>query len=162
MTRILLSLLLGATFASAADQTILGIQLLVKNPSTPEKRTVVGKAKETNSPNSIVGNPTVNGATLTVRADGTNPTEQTFALPQGMNSKGKPLWSGDANKGFKYKDPKGDNGAIKTVQIKKSSSGGFSIKAVALGKLVVRVINPEPFSCDATVQSFCQTPTLAS
>ena len=71
MTRILLSLLLGATIASAADQTILGSQLLVKNPSTPEKRTVVGKAKESASPNTIVGDPTLNGATLTVRAEGT-------------------------------------------------------------------------------------------
>src|SRR5213083_1338810 len=100
MTRILLSLLLGATIASAADQTILGTQLLVKNPSTPEKRTVAGKAKESGSPDTIVGDPTANGATLTVRADGTNPTQQTFALPQGTNGKGKPFWSGDATKGF--------------------------------------------------------------
>src|SRR5438045_9161971 len=104
MTRILLSLLLGATFASAADQTILGTQLLVKNPSTPEKRNVSGKATEKSSSNTIVGDPTINGATLTVSAEGTSPSQQTFALPEGMSSKGKPLWTGDALKGFKYKD----------------------------------------------------------
>ena len=41
MTRILVSLLLGATIASAADQAILGNQLVVKNPSTPEKPSLV-------------------------------------------------------------------------------------------------------------------------
>jgi hypothetical protein len=143
MTRVLVSLLLGATFASAADQTILGSQLLVKNPSTPEKRTVVGKAKESASSNTIVGDPTANGATLTVRAEGTNPTEQTFALPQGTNSKGKPLWTGDAIAGFKYKDPGGANGAVKQAQIKKSGSGAFTIKFTASGKLgTVSVVPP--------------------
>ena len=126
MIRILLSVLLGATIASAADQTILGSQLVVKNPSTPEKRTLVGQAKEPGSPNTIVGDPTVDGATLTVRADGTTPSEQTFSLPQGTDAKGKPFWSGDVTAGFKYKDADGTNSAVKTVQIKKSSSGGFS------------------------------------
>jgi hypothetical protein len=45
MTRILVSLLLGATIAYAADQTILGTQLIVKNPSSPEKRTVVADGR---------------------------------------------------------------------------------------------------------------------
>src|SRR5258706_12868045 len=123
MTRILLSLLLGATFASAADQTILGTLLVVKDPGAPEKRSVVGKAKESASPNTIVGDPTVNGATLTVRAEGTNPSEQTFALPQGTNAKGKPLWTGDALDGFKYKDSDGANGPVKKAQLKKSGKG---------------------------------------
>ena len=145
MTRILLSLLLGATIASAADQTILGSQLLVKNPSTPEKRTVVGKAKESASSNTIVGDPTVNGATLTVRAEGTNPSEQTFALPQGTNAKGKPLWTGDALDGFKYKNSDGVNGPVKKAQLKKSAKGVFTIKFTVSGKLgPVSVVPPNP------------------
>ena len=145
MTRILVSVLLGATIASAADQTILGSQLLVKNPGAAEKRKVVGKAKESASPNTIVGEPTAAGATLTVRADGTTPSEQTFALPQGTDAKGKPFWTGDAVKGFKYKDSAGANGAVKQAQIKKSAKGVFTLKFTATGKLgTVSVLPPNP------------------
>jgi hypothetical protein len=144
MTRILVSFLLGTTLAYATDQTILGTQLLVKNPSTAEKRKVTGKAKEPASQNTIVGDPTVGGATLVVRAEGTHPTEQTFALPQGTNRKGKPLWSGDTRAGFKYKDPDGANGAVKQAQIKKSAKGVFTIRFTASGKLgTVSVVPPD-------------------
>src|SRR5262250_833085 len=87
---------LGATIALAADQQILGNQLLVKDPSTADHRSFVGKAKEILSPNTLVGDPTVDGATLTVRAEGDNPNTQTFSLPQNMGLSGKPFWSGDA------------------------------------------------------------------
>ena len=70
MRYVLSALLLGATVVHAADQAILGTQLLVKDPSTAEKRKVIGKAKEKASENTLVGDPTVDGATLTVRADG--------------------------------------------------------------------------------------------
>src|SRR5882724_3121839 len=89
--------LLAAGMARAADQTILGSLLLVKNPSTPAKRKIVGKAKEPGSPNTIVGNPTVGGGTLTIRADGGTSTTQSFTLTQGLSGMtGKPFWSGDA------------------------------------------------------------------
>jgi hypothetical protein len=138
--------LLAAGMARAADQTILGNVLVVKNPSTPVKRKIVGKAKEAGSPNTIVGNPTVGGATLTVRADGGTSTTQTFTLPQGVSGMtGKPFWSGDALKGFKYKDPRGENSAVKSVQIRKSASGVFLIKAVVSGKIgTVSVVPPDP------------------
>ena len=56
---------------------------------------------------------------------------------------GKPFWSGDAVKGFKYKDSKGENGPVKVVQIKKSTSGSFTIKVVVDGKLgTVSVVPP--------------------
>jgi hypothetical protein len=58
----------AAGLAYAADQTILGSQLLVKNPSTAAKRKVVGKGKEVGSPNTIVGNPTGPGGVLVVTA----------------------------------------------------------------------------------------------
>jgi len=62
-----------------------------------------------------------------------------------MNSKGKPLWSGDANKGFKYKDADGVNSAVKKAQLKKSGKGVFSIKFMATGKLgTVSVLPPNP------------------
>ena len=70
----------GSLAAHAADQTILGNQLQVKNPSTADKRKVVVKAKEKLSPNTIVGNPTVSGASLSVAAGGGTPSAQVFPL----------------------------------------------------------------------------------
>src|SRR5262249_33852288 len=128
------------------DQTILGNQLVVKNPSTPDKRKVIAKAKENGSPDTIVGDPTAAGASLTIMANGDTPSEQTFNLPMGTRViTGKPFWSGDAVKGFKYKDSKSENGSIKVVQIKKSGSGVFQIKAVGTGKFVLlAVVPPNP------------------
>ena len=139
-------LLFGAGLAHAADQTILGNSFLLKNPGPVDKRKVIAKAKESNSPNTIMGNPTVAGGTLTVTANGTTPSSQVFPLPQGTSpSTGKPFWSGDAVKGFKYKDPKGDNGPIKGASIKKSGGQVFLIKVVGIGKNgTILVVPPNP------------------
>jgi hypothetical protein len=141
-----LSMMLGA-WAGAADQTVLGRSFIVKNPGTPDKRKVTGAAKETGSSATIVGDPTVassvggafpgspGGAILTIIANGDHPTTQTFGLKQGTTSTGKPFWRANGGgTGFKYKDPKGDNGAVKVVIIKKTVGGVFSIKAVIRGK----------------------------
>jgi hypothetical protein len=136
-------LVFGAGLAYAADQTILGNTFLVKNPSTADKRKIIGKAKESGSPNTIVGNPTVTGGSLTITASGGTPSAQVFLLPQGTSGiTGKPFWSGDAIKGFKYKDPKGENGAVKVAQMKKAPSGVFSIKTVVAGKLGPVLVTP--------------------
>src|SRR5262245_40474942 len=128
--QLFVALVLGlvATSALADDQEILGNQFLVKDPSTADKRSFTGKAKELHSPNPIPGDPTAAGATLTVRADGDNPTADTFPLPQGTALNGKPFWSGSAAKGFKYKDGKGEQGPISSVRIKKTGGGVFLIK----------------------------------
>ena len=118
-----LTLAFLATTVHGADQPIFGSQFLVKNPSTPERRSFVGKAKEKSSPNSLVGDPVVDGATLTVRAEGDNPTAQTFLLPQGTGLNGREFWSGNATTGYKYKDSRGEQGPIKYAQIKKTGSG---------------------------------------
>ena len=108
----------------AAEQTILGNSFLVANSGAIDKRKLIAKAKESGSPDTIFGDPTVSGATLTVGAFGTTSNTQIFPLPQGMSpSTGKPFWSGDFLKGYKYKDPKGDNGPIKGASIKQSGSG---------------------------------------
>src|SRR5262245_44084537 len=129
--------------ARAAEQTILGAQFQIKNPSTPEKRKITIKAKETASPNTLVGNPVLDGATVTIDADGTTPSSQTYNLPTGVSSyRGKPFWTGDAAKGFKYNDSKGENGPAKSalVAIKK---GVFQIKITIDGKLgAVDVVPP--------------------
>jgi hypothetical protein len=136
----------GGIAAHAADQTILGNQLLVKDPSTPAKRKVVGKAKEAGSPNTIVGDPTMGGGVLVISVTGGTPTTQTFPLPQAVSGiTGKTFWTGDAVKGFKYKDPKGENGPVKVAQMKKAPSGVFSIKTVLTGKNgLILVVPPNP------------------
>ena len=143
----------GSVAAHAADQTILGNQLQVKNPSTLDKRKVIVKAKEKASTNTVVGNPVATGATLSVAANGGSSSSQIFVLPIGNSpTTGKPFWSGDAVKGFKYKDSKGDNGPVKSAQIKKTPSGNFSIKAVITGKngtILVTPPNPGVSGCAA-------------
>jgi hypothetical protein len=136
----------GMSVAYAVDQTILGDSLQVKNPSTADKRKVLGKAKEKASTNTLVGDPTIGGATLTIRANGGAPNSQSFNLPTGTSpTTGKPFWSGDSVKGFKYKDPKYDNGPIKGLIIKKSGSGTFQIKATGLGKVqALSLLPPNP------------------
>lgn len=129
--------------AHAADQTVLGNRLVVKNPGAPTKRTIVAVAKEASSPNTIVGTPTTGGATLTIAVDGGTPSSQTFALPAGTSAATrKPFWSGDATRGFKYKDAKGENGPVKVAQLK-LKKGVFQITAVAQGKLgTISVLPP--------------------
>ena len=139
MRRIMLAALLVAAFpiaANAADQTVLGKQILVKDPSTPDKRKIVLKAQEDATDNSVVGDPTTAGATLTISVYGGASSSQFFTLPPAN-------WSGDAVKGFKYKDATGANGPIKTAKIKKTAGGTFQIKAVISGKIgTINVLPP--------------------
>jgi hypothetical protein len=107
--------------AVAADQTVLGNSFVAKNAGDAVKRKVIGKGKELASPNTLIGDPTLTGGFLRARtfaATGGTPSEQTLPLPQGTSgSTGKPFWSGDAAKGFKYKDPRGENGPVKLAQL---------------------------------------------
>ena len=71
---------------------------------------------------------------MTVTVDGASQSTQTFTLPAGLSpTTHKPFWSGDAVKGFKYKDSKGDNGALKSAQIT-AKGGKFQIKVAISGK----------------------------
>ena len=130
----------------AADQTVLGNSLVVKNPSTPDKRKITAKGKESGTDDSIVGNPVANGATLTITLGGGSPSNESYPVPTGTSGlTGKPFWSGDPTKGVKYKDPKGENGPVKGAQIKKSASGVFQLKIAIDGKLgAVGVVPPNP------------------
>lgn len=127
----------------AADQTILGSIFQVKDPSVnPIHRKAQVKAKEKASPNTLVGNPVTSGATLTIRVAGGTPSQQIIPLPQGMASNGKPFWSGDATKGFKYRDSAGQQGPVKSVRIKKYGTGPFSLQVQATGKVMPFTVTP--------------------
>lgn len=132
-------LLLAAAFtapspASAADQTVLGRSLIVKNPSTFEKRRLKVIGSEKGSLNTLVGNPALNGASVRVVLQGANPTDATYALPQGVDVTGKTFWSllssGD---GYRYKDGRGEQGPVKTLSLR-ASPAGFTIKGSLQGK----------------------------
>ena len=140
----------AAGLAVAAEQTILGRSLTVKqNPADATSRRVTSVAKETGSPNTLVGNPTLagsaGGAILQVFAFGASSSNQTFVLAQGTASTGRPFWSSGGPGSFKYKDPKGDQGAVKIVSVKRSPSGTFAIKAKIFVKNgPVNIVPPNP------------------
>jgi hypothetical protein len=137
--------------AFAADQTILGKALSVKDPKPgvdPLKRKITAGATEKSSTNTIIGDPTLmspaGGGVLELYVYGGTGSSQTFALPQGTSSKGKPYWSATSS-GFAYKDSAGDQGPVTAVDIKRSSSGTFTIKAKVQGKYgTVDVLPPNP------------------
>lgn len=132
----------------AADQTIRGKQLLVKNPSTPEKRKIVLNAQEEASPNTLVGDPVGRGAVLSINLYAGSAAAQVFHLPSGTSTQnGKPFWKGDATKGFTYKDAKGENGPVKILKLKKAANGKLQLKAVVSGKLgAITLVPPNPGS----------------
>src|SRR6185503_5316658 len=141
MRRLLLGGLLvlpGLMVAHAADQTVRGSALIVKNPSAAANRKITVKAKETASDDTLVGDPVTNGATVTVTVNGASPSLETYTLPAGAS------WSGDTVKGFKYSDSKGVNGPVKNAQIK-LKGGTFQIKVGIVGKLgSVAIVPPDP------------------
>jgi hypothetical protein len=146
-------LVLLAGTALAADQLIQGRSLVVKDPTggaDVNKRNVLIVALERGSLSTITGDPTApvgGGAVLKIFANGANSTSQTFNLPQGTAATGRPFWSAIGDKGFKYRDPKGDNGAVKTLLIKRSPAGTFIIKAIVAGKSgQVDIVPPNPGS----------------
>ena len=138
MRRLLLAALLLLPISSrlyATDQTVLGNELVVKNPTTPDRRKIVAKGLEKASDDTIVGDPTVTGATLTITANGTSPSSQTVPLPAGMSpTTGRRYWTGSMASGFKYKDARGENGPVKLAQILKEPNGFFLVKAVLLSR----------------------------
>jgi acetyl esterase/lipase len=133
--------------AHASDQTVRGSQLILKDPSTPDRRKITVKAKENASHDTLVGDPVANGATVTITANGAEPSEETYTLPTGTSSTNqKPYWTGDPVKGFKYRDSKGENGPVKVAQLKLRNAV-FQIKVVVEGKLgPVAVAPPHPGS----------------
>jgi hypothetical protein len=141
----------AASLAFAAEQTVRGKSLTVKQRAgNSATRRITGFANEKGSSGTLVGNPTLagsaGGAILQVFAFGGTSSNQAFVLPSGISpSTGKAFWTQIGTTGFKYKDPKGDNGAVKSVLVKRSPSGRFTIKAKVTGRNgPVSVVPPNP------------------
>ena len=75
-------LLVALPAAHAADQTVRGTSLVVRDGGTPAKRKIVVKARETATDDILVGDPTVSGAEVTITVDGASSSNQVFLLPQ--------------------------------------------------------------------------------
>ena len=152
---------LAASLVHAANQTILGKALTVKDPSAgvdQAKRSIKGSGKDAKgSSGTLVGNPTLagsaGGALLDIFANagsGGTSTSQEFVLPQGLTSKGQEflslMGSQNAPTGFRYKNVGGDQGIpVKSVLIKKSANGSISIKVKLTGKNgTINVLPPNP------------------
>jgi hypothetical protein len=139
-----------AAAALAADQTILGSRLVVKNPSAsnPAKRTVIATARERGGGHTLVGDPTLpgspSGAILGVVANGGTSTARAWVLAQGTASSGKPFWHATPS-GFRYDDPRGERGAVRRVVLRRKPGGTFVIKAKLVGKGgPIDVVPPNP------------------
>lgn len=146
--------LVSVAAVQAADQTILGKRFLLKDPQPgvdATQRRIVAQGREVASSNQVVGDPTAAGGTLTVIVSGATSANQVFSLPQGTDpSSGKPFWSSASASSFKYRDPNGANGPVKTLHVKRSTTGTFQIKVVALGKngpITLAPPNPGASAC---------------
>ena len=99
--------------------------LVVKNPpSGPSARSVSWRVSEPTSSNTVVGDPTVNGAKFRIKL--TPGGDQCVTMPASG-------WVGLGTFGFKYKDPTLANGPVKAALIKKAGSGTFLIKTILKG-----------------------------
>lgn len=116
-----------ASVPPVVSQTVRGKSFLVQDPSAgadPGQRRVGVRAKERASPNRIVGDPTVGGATVEVVANGSRPTRQTFSLPAAF-------WRASAGvpgTRFQYRDPQGESSPVTRAHIRQSSDGLFTLR----------------------------------
>jgi hypothetical protein len=142
--------------------TVLGRALLVKDPkfagnpggTDPDMRGVTVLAKESNSPDGIIGDPLLNGATITLIANGTMPSQQTIVIPPGEKAAGpnhgwKRIKGGFVSGGFKWANPTATGTAgipIKTALIKRTGGGTFLLKVSLKGSLTgdVDIEPPKP------------------
>jgi hypothetical protein len=106
--------------AFAAQQLLPTKTLLVKNPPSGARK-ALWKVRESASAATVVGDPTIGGASLhLVLAPG---GDQCINMPASG-------WSPIGSIGFRYSDSTLANGPVRVAQIKKTPSGNFLIKAV--------------------------------
>ena len=129
--------------ARAADQTVLGSVLVVANPGTPDRRQITMRAAEHGSDDTLVGDPVADGATVAITVDGAQ--TESHALPTGTSATtAKPFWRGDPVQGFRYADPKGENGAVRRALIR-TKAGVFRLQVDVDGRLgPVAIVPPSP------------------
>jgi len=137
--------------AHAEEHRLLGGEILVRDGGTPASRRVIVSAKELESDDTIVGDPTVAGAWLTIALDGATPTEQSFPLPSTTTGTRRPFWRAIRD-GFVYRDTANVNGAVRELRLKLTRAGTFFLKASAMDPsdpsgIVLRPPDPGTDAC---------------
>ena len=125
------------TDARGADQFLPGHSLRVQDPGAgylQHKRKVSVRALDDSDANTLVGDPVRRGAVLEIQALGGTPSTQSFILPPGTDTRGKPFWRALGNKGFRYLDARGERGSVKKILLRRSSNGRISLKLSLHGK----------------------------
>jgi hypothetical protein len=124
---VLVFLLLAAGTAVAADQEVLGRKLLVRDPTGMEPNRLVSiQGKERPTSMTLVGDPTVGGATLDVIANGGTGSAQHLTLDAAG-------WSPTPT-GFTYRGPTtGD--PVRKVTLKLTPTGVAILKVVLKGNV---------------------------
>jgi len=111
----------------AAQQGVAGKKIKIQNidpGGDPSRRRITYQGNERQSPNTLVGDPTVSGATLAVQLDSQT---QCFSMPASG-------WSSQSGVLFRYSDGSGANGPVKVALIKRTAGGAvFQIKVTILG-----------------------------
>jgi hypothetical protein len=128
MRRLMLATLaviaMGAVPGHAADQLVLGRDITVRATNSGLRK-VICRAQEPASINTIVGNPTITGATARIKINGTTSSDQTWTLPASK-------WTANAT-GFVYADVPGGAGPVRCANIMKSGSNTFRVRILARG-----------------------------
>jgi endonuclease/exonuclease/phosphatase family metal-dependent hydrolase len=119
------------------------------DPGDPTRRRVVAVAREAASSEVVTGDPTLplgmGGAVLELVANGAHPTWQLFGLAQGLSSAGRSFWRADPPDGFRYADPRGEQGPVRSVRIKRAANGTFALRAaLRAGDAALDVTPPDP------------------
>jgi endonuclease/exonuclease/phosphatase family metal-dependent hydrolase len=140
---VLAALLVGAfldDLAAAADRTIRGRRLIVSNPKPgdPSARRVIATGHEPRGAEPVTGDPTLplgfGGAVLELVANGASPSWQTFGLAQGTSASGGPYWRPVAPSGYRYADPNGEQGPVRSVLVAQGGHGALRVRAVVRGR----------------------------
>lgn len=124
---------LSPRWGEAADQLILGRRIVLRGGGL--RANVIGV--EEASSNSVVGDPTIAGATLRIFANGATSTSQTISLPATQ-------WAANFQNGYGFFG-RGLAGPVKFVRIRRNFLGKFFIKAQLTGSLgPITVVPPNP------------------
>lgn len=130
--------LLAAGSVHAADQTVLGKSVSVANPrpTDPTRRALVASGRERQSPNTVVGNPSIAGATVTFFVDGASSANQAFVLPAaGWKAK---------KSGYQYRHAVG-SGAVSSASLTRGTNGAFTLRVRAKGRFgPINIVPPNP------------------
>ncbi len=121
----------------AATKGILGSSFQVKNPGAAVQRRIVGRARERSSPDAVVGDPRVDGASLRVIITGGTDADETFDLPMGG-------WTAVGPLGYRYSN-RYQGGPVRSALIKRTPSGTFLIKVLLTGRdAPLPIVPPNP------------------